>query len=746
MTEATKITARHLRHCAFVYVRQSSAAQVTQNRESTARQYQLVERAVALGWSHDQVNLIDEDLGISGSGLAERSGFAHMIAEVALGNAGIVLALEASRLARNNADWYRLLDLCAVTDTLIGDADGLYHPGLFNDRLVLGLKGTMSEAELHVLRARLNGGIRNKAARGELRRGLPVGFIWGDGEGEVRFHPDQSVVDAIRAVFERFAEMGSARRVWLHFRSERLRFPSQRFPSLAAKNALEGIEWVTPTYTKIHQVLTSPVYAGAYVYGKSRHERFVDTDGKFRTRVRRLPRSEWGVLLREHHEGFIDWNTFEANQMRLGSNTRPRPHEPAGVVREGTALLQGIATCGRCGRGLHVAYSGRTSSPSYFCPGKDIVNGRGEFCLRIGGRQIDDAVVPALLAVLSPAALEASLEVADLLSADRETALNHWRQQLERARYEAQRAERRYRAVDAENRLVARGLEAEWEKSLRELADAEAELARRECSMPNVISQAQRQAILALGIDVERVWSATTTTDRDRKELLRTVLEEVIIAVEREEGRAHLALRWRGGLITDVDVSLPPRQAPVRTEEETIDLVRRLALHYPDAVIAGILNRQGRLTATGLRFTANRVSSLRTHWSIPCHERRPAEPSGELVSVYEAAQILDVAPSTLFRWLNDGFIAGEQLTPGAPWRIRMTDDLRARFVEEPPPGFVPMVDAMRLLGVSRQTVLHRVKCGELQAVHVRRGRRKGLTVKVPASLAGLFDVEESVRG
>jgi DNA invertase Pin-like site-specific DNA recombinase len=389
VSDPSKITPEHLHRCAFVYVRQSSAAQVTHNRESTARQYQLVDRAVALGWKSDQIKLVDEDLGVSGSGMAERSGFAHMTADVALGRAGIVLALEVSRLARNNADWYRLLDLCSVTDTLIGDADGLYHPGLFNDRLVLGLKGTMSEAELHVLRARLNGGIRNKAARGELRRGLPVGFIWGEEEGEIRFHPDQSVVDPIRAVFARFTEMGSARRVWLHFRSEGLRFPSQRFPSLSQKNALDGIEWVTPTYTKIHEVLSSPVYAGAYVYGKSRHERFIDAEGNLRTRVRKLPRSEWSVLIRGHHQGFIDWDTFEANLARLASNTRPRPHEPAGVVREGVALLQGVATCGRCGRGLHVAYSGRAASPSYYCPGKSIVNGRGEFCLRIGGRSID---------------------------------------------------------------------------------------------------------------------------------------------------------------------------------------------------------------------------------------------------------------------------------------------------------------------------------------------------------------------
>jgi DNA invertase Pin-like site-specific DNA recombinase len=747
VAESTKIAADHLRRTAFVYVRQSSASQVAHNRESTARQYQLVDRAQALGWRREQVNVIDEDLGVSGSGFKERSGFAHMTAQVALGHAGIVLALEASRLARNNADWYRLLDLCCVTDTLIGDADGVYHPGLFNDRLVLGLKGTMSEAELHVLRARLNGGIRNKAARGELRRGLPVGFVWGEDDGEVRFHPDASVTDAIRGIFNRFAEMGSARRVWLYFRAEGLRFPSQISPALTHTNALDGIRWVTPTYTKIHQVLTNPVYAGAYVYGKSRHERYVDADGRFRQRTRRLPRAEWSVLIREHHQGFIDWDAFEVNQLRLGSNTRPRPHEPGGAVKAGAALLQGIASCGRCGRGLHVYYSGRTASPGYYCPGKDIVNGRGEFCLRIGARQIDAAVVSALLTALTPAALEASLQVVHQLAADHDAVLVQCKHAVERARYEAQRAERRYRAVDPDNRLVARGLEAEWEECLRAFDAAEAELARRQQERPHAISDEQRRDILSLGTNVERVWSAPTTTDRDRKELLRALFEEVIIAVRRDEQQAHLALRWRGGLFSDVDIALQRSQpAPIRTEEETIDLLRRLAVHYPDAVIAGILNRQGRTTATGLRFTANRVSGLRSHWGISRCEQTSAQAPGELVTVHEAAKRFDIAPSTVHRWVNDGFIPGEQLTPGAPWRIRITDELRARFVEEAPPGFVPIVDAMRRLGVSRQTVLQRVKRGELQAIHVRRGRRKGLRIKVPAALPGLFDAESTDRG
>jgi len=320
MSDSSKITAEHLRRAAFVYVRQSTTAQVESNRESTDRQYRLVERAGQLGWKGEQVHVVDEDLGISGSGLAERSGFAHLIAQVALGHVGIVLGLEVSRLARNNADWYRLLDLCGATDTLIGDADGIYHPALFNDRLVLGLKGTMSEAELHVLRARLEGGIRNKAARGELRRGLPVGLVWGERDGEIRFHPDEAVTGALRAVFERFAEMGSARQVWLWFRSQGLRFPLQ-------SSTLPEIRWVTPTYTKIHQVLTNPVYAGAYVYGKTRHERYVDEKGRIRKRARKLPRSQWSVLLRDHHPGFIDWQTFEDHQDRLAANTRPRPHE-----------------------------------------------------------------------------------------------------------------------------------------------------------------------------------------------------------------------------------------------------------------------------------------------------------------------------------------------------------------------------------------------------------------------------------
>jgi DNA invertase Pin-like site-specific DNA recombinase/predicted DNA-binding transcriptional regulator AlpA len=734
MNERNKITAGHLSRQAIVYLRQSSAAQVEHNRESTDRQYALTAKARELGWPDDRIIVIDEDLGVSGSGAVVRSGFQRLTAEVALSRVGLVLGLEVSRLARNNADWHRLIDLAGLTDTLIGDADGIYHPALINDRLLLGLKGTMSEAELHVLRGRLNGGIRNKAARGELRRGLPVGFVWGEADGEVCFHPDEAVVTAIRTVFERFAETGSARRVWLWFRSEGFKLPLQMY-------ARADIRWVEASYTAIHHVLTNPVYAGAYVYGKTRQETILDASGARKKRIRHLPRSEWQVLIPDHHPGFIDWQTYEANQERIAKNTRPGPHKVGGAVREGSALLQGLASCGHCGRRLQTHYRGRNSTPGYHCPGKVLVEGRGVYCLNIGGVQIDKAVADAFIAALEPAKLTATLAAAERLEHDRETTLKQWRLDVERASYQASRSERRYRAVDPDNRLVARGLEREWEESLRALEVAKAELARRECERPRVLSELERDRLLALGPDLTAVWHATTTTPRDRKELLQTLLEEVIIKVERNKAAAYLALRWKGGAVSEIDLTLPrSRPATVRTDEDTIALVRRLAVHYSDAVIAGILNRQARTTAYGYRFDAGRVGNLRRHWQIPCFEPKADQASGELLTIKKAAIVLGVAPSTIHRLLNDGFIAGEQLTPGAPWRIRLTDDLKALFNNNAGEGFLPMREAMRALGVSRQTVLQRVKRGELEAVHVTHGKQKGLRIKVITRQSQLFDL------
>lgn len=736
MSEHSKITGSHCARAAVVYLRQSTPGQVERNRESTARQYALVDRAVALGWPRETVRLIDADLGISGASTTGRSGFEMLTTEVALGQVGIILALEVSRLARNNTDWYRLLDLAGTCDTLIGDTDGIYHPAVFNDRMLLGLKGTMSEAELHVLRARLDGGIRNKAARGELRRGLPVGLVWGEADGEIRLHPDEAVTGVIAAIFERFPALGSARAVWLWLRDQGLKFPLQR-------NGYGEIIWVEPTYHAVHTTLTHPAYAGAYVYGRTRFERYVADDGAVRTRRRVLPQDQWQVCIPGHHPGFIDWDTYLANQARIGSNTRPRAHEPGtGAVREGCALLQGLAACGVCGRKLAVYYDGPTkSTPGYYCTGTgQIVDGRERRHLRIGGVAIDTAVTDAFLAALAPQALQACLAAAQQLEHGHDSALEQYRREVERVRYTAAKAERRYRAVDPDNRLVARGLETEWNTALAHLADADAELARREAARPKTLATHEKQAVLALGDDLHQVWRAPTTADKDRKQLLRTLLEEVNITVHRDrsEGRADLLLRWKGGAISEISVPIKRKPPKIRTDEDTIDLLRRLAKHYPDAKIAGILNRQGRRTPRGLSYTATRVQGLRHYWRIPCYQPTTNPQEGELLTVADATKELGLAPSTLHRWLGDGFIAGEQITPGAPWRIRLTDNIRNLFVDDSPEGWLAMLEATLAYGVSRQTLMQRVKRGELQAVHVRTGRRKGLRIQPPIPNDTLF--------
>jgi len=632
--------------------------------------------------------------------------------------------------------------MCAITDTLLADSDGVYHPALFNDRLILGLKGTMSEAELHILRGRLDGGIRNKAARGELRRALPVGLVWGEKEGEIRFHPDEAVTGAIRTIFDKFTELGSARQVWLWFRSQNLSFPMHPtglVPSLATCHQLR---WITPSYAAIYSVLSNPVYAGAYVYGKTRNERYVDEQGTVRKRIRHLPKEEWSVFLPEHHEGFIDWATFEAIQVRLQSNIPAELHQAGRALREGSALLQSLAICGTCGRRLRIAYQGTNSTPRYYCRGEELNGGHRVECLNVGGLTIDQAVTDAFLEALTPAAVEATALAVQQLESHHDAALSQWRLEVERARYEAERAERQYKAVDPENRLVARGLEKEWETRLQKLASAEAELRRREQQRPRTLTEEERQRINTLGSDLRLVWTAPTTTDRDRKELLRTLLEEVILNVERKEKETHAAvtLRWRGGMITKLDVPLKSYQVqPTRTDEDTMSLLRRLAAYYPDDIIAGILNRQGRKPAYGGQFTAGHVGNVRRYHNIPRFEPPSESPRGEVLPVQKTAKILGIAASTLHRWLNAGLVPGEQMTPGAPWRIRITEELRNLFVDHAPPDYVPVVDAMRRLGVSRQTVWQRVKSGELEALHVRQGQRKGLRIRVVDPPTGLFD-------
>ena len=617
-----KVTAAHLRRAAVVYVRQSTLAQVDRNRESTARQYDLVARAERLGWPRSAVRVIDDDLGVSGASTTGRSGFAELAAQVGLGQVGIVLSLECSRLARNNADWYRLLDLAGMTDTLIADADGVYHPGLFNDRLLLGMKGTMSEAELHILRARLDGGIRNKAARGELRRGLPVGLVWGEADGQIRWHPDEAVTGVIATIFDRFAVCGSVRGVWLWLREQGLRFPLQPAGYLRG----EEITWVEPTYHAVHNVLTHPAYAGAYVFGKTRQRRHLGEDGVLRTSRRKLPQGEWEVLIPDHHRGFIDWDTYQANQARIGANTRPRAHQPGtGAVREGCALLQGLATCGTCGRKLAVYYDGPAQvhprlllhrhrparrRPRHPAPARRRRRDRHRRGRRVPGRAaaLRAAGLPGRRAATRGRPRHRARTVAPTGRAG-PLPRRHRRAPLP-GRRPGQPAGRPGSGNRVEHRAATAGRRRERARSPRDRAPENPDPAR-ETGDPRPRRRPRRGVV---GGDHHRQGPQTAAAHPARRGRHRR-------APRPRPGPRGPLLRWKGGAITELSVPLkrnPPQR--LRTDEDTIDLLRRLAAHYPDATIAGILNRQGRRTARGLSFTASRVQSLRHHWNIPCHQ------------------------------------------------------------------------------------------------------------------------------
>jgi transposase-like protein len=460
--------------------------------------------------------------------------------------------------------------------------------------------------------------------------------------------------------------------------------------------------------------------------------------------------ADWQVLITGHHPGYTDWDSYLANQRRLAANMRPaRGADGTGAVREGCALLQGLAICGVCGRKLGVFYRGpRTSNPGYQCNGGVLGGGgQGRFCTRVSGLRVDAAIAAHVLAAVTPLALRACLQAAQELEASHDAALEQWRRQAEQARHAATRAERRYRAVDPETRLVARGLEAEWEHALRGQADAEAELARRQAARPATLTETEKEAILELGDDLHAIWSAPTTTDRDRKQLLHALLDDIVITADAASRTARLVLRWKGGLISQIDVDLPKPKPPYRTSEDTVPLIGRLAVHYDDSMIAKVLNQQQRRTATGMSFTPVNVATIRKRHGIsPCHSGDAPDPDGEVMSVQQAAAELGITASTLYRWLNDGFVPGEQITPGAPWRIRLTGSIRNLVADDAPAGWVPVQVATVSLGVSRQTVLQRVKRGELRAVHIRAGRKKGLRIELPAAQDGLFQPSPDSQG
>ena len=728
----SKIESQHLARKAYVYVRQSTMAQVEHNTESLERQYELADRAVTLGWNARDVVVVDADLGRSGKSTDGRDGFQGLVADVGLGRVGIVVGIEVSRLARRNADWYQLLDLCALTDTLIADSDGIYHPGLHNDRLVLGLKGTMSEAELHVLKARLRGGSLHKAGKGQLRLPLPAGYEY-DEQGLVRITADEAVADAIGTVFAYFEALSSARQVMLRLLEE-----DRQLPRKASTD--RHVRWARPTYKAIHEILTNPCYAGAYTYGRKRVERRVK-DGQVSERVRRAPREQWHVCLPDHHPGYITFERYETNQQRLRSNWRPPRGEGGGAAREGRALLQGLIRCGRCGRVMQVGYSGKTLVPNYSCVRGNQLYGTGR-CQSVGGRRIERVVLDQVFEALRPAGIEATLRAIEHADGDHQARVRSAELELERAQIHAERAHRQFDVCEPENRLVARTLEREWEQRLVDVRRAEHAVADVAAHRPDPLTDEEIAWCRQAGADLRKVFDAPSTSHRERKQLLRAILAEIVVTVDRESEphTAELRVVWEGGAVTQHSVPLSRTGSHTRcTDQDTIALVRQLAEQYPDKQIAAILARQGRLTGAGNPFTAHNVHGLRTYHKIPAAPVRATTHDGEMVTIATAASELDVSTATVHRWLREGFITGDQITPGAPWQIRLTDELRARVREHAPDGWLPLSQAARALGVARQTVLHKVQRGELAAVYVHRGKRKGLRIQVKPDEAGLFD-------
>lgn len=643
-----KVTAQHLARDAYLYVRQSSLRQVMDNTESTQRQYALRERAMALGWPIEQIHVIDSDLGRSGARAEGRDGFQHLVTQVALGEVGIVLGLEVSRLARNNADWHRLLELSALSQTLILDEDGVYDPGHFNDRLLLGLKGTMSEAELHVLKARLQGGILNKARRGELKLPLPIGLTYRPDDSVV-LDPDQQIERSLRLLFDTFRQAGSAMAVVKRFRAEGL-----AFPRLIRRGIGKGtVQWGSLNHSRVLQILHNPRYAGAFVYGRTRGGHTVD----LQPTTRRVPRDDWLVLIPGAHVGYIDWPEYERNQTTLHLNAGAFAHGWRGSVpREGAGLLQGRVLCGLCGARMRVRYQqvGGRQAPYYQCT-EASVRHAGKLCQSIRGQGIDEAISALLLETVSPAALEVALAVQDEI-ADRVQQADAVREaQLERTRYEAELARRRYLKVDPDNRLVADTLEADWNEHLRQLDALQREQDRQRDTDQALLADEARQRIAALTQDFPRVWQDSRTTPVERKRMVALLLEDVTL-IKGDTIEVHV--RFRGGRTQSLTVPRPVSMARVRqTPSEVVETLDRLLDTCTDREAAEQLNAHGFRNWQGQPFTTKKVALVRRTYELASRYQR-LRARGLLTGPELAAQ-LGVSATTVHTWGRQGLLQRE---------------------------------------------------------------------------------------
>jgi len=656
-----KITQRHLQRNAYLYVRQSTLRQVLENTESTKRQYALRERAVALGWPIEGVITIDCDLGQSGASGADREGFQRLVSEVSLGHAGLVLGLEVSRLARNCSDWHRLLEICALTDTLILDEDGLYDPNNFNDRLILGIKGTLSEAELHVLRARLRGGILNKAQRGELKNPLPVGLVY-DTQDRVILDPDRQVQQALHVFFATFEQTGTAIATVKAFRERGLLFP-RRLRRGIRKGELV---WGPLVESRALQVLHNPRYAGAFFHGRTRTCKSANGHDSCRL----LPQQQWHSLLPQAHPGYITWEQYQRNQQRLRESAqahgRDRRQSPAG---EGPALLQGLVLCGRCGQRMTVRYHTRKAGlcPNYLCQRQGIEHA-DRLCQNIPGTSVDAAIGALLVDMLTPLTLEVALAVQQELQQHLDEADRLRRQQVERARYEADLAQQRYLLVDPRNRFVADALEAEWNDRLRALTEAQESYERQRQADQSILDEHSRSEVLALASDFPRLWQDPNTPDRERKRMVRLLIEDVTL-LKTESITAHI--RFKGGATRSLTLPVPlPAWATWQTDPELVTRIDRLLDQYTDGQIAALLNEQGCRSGKGHPFTRNLVIKIRQAYHLRSRYQRLRQAG--LLTRDEMAQELGIASSTVRDWRESGLL-----------RAHLYND-KGQYLYEPP--------------------------------------------------------------
>ena len=659
MTGADLLPATVLKRKAVVYVRQSTQAQVQTNLESQRRQYELVEVAQCRGFR--DIEVIDEDLGRSASGMVARLGFERLVAGLCAGQVGAVLCFDASRLARNGRDWHHLLELCGLVEARVIDLDGIYDPCQPNDRLLLGMKGSISEFELGVLRARMLDAARAKARRGELRIGVPIGYIWHREVG-LGLDPDRRIQEAVRLIFSRFRGLGSARQVLLSMTADQVHFPR---PSDGKK--LIAFEWTPIRYRNIISVLKNPFYAGAYAYGKS-EQRTALVDGRLRkTYGHGKPLEAYEVLLKDHHEGYIDWAEFERNQTQLAANAYGRI---GGVKsgRGGQALLVGLLMCGRCGRRLSVVYTGRgRARPVYRCDRPNLMLGLRR-CMTFGGPRIDAAIADEILRAVAPMAIEAALEAERRHMENQSERRQMAELELQQARYDASLAERRYAACDPDNRLIAAKLEKSWEAALQRVAACEARLLETLTPDPGVVVP----DFAGLADDLKSAWNAPSVSMRARQRLLRALVTDIIADVDEAKREVVLTIHWRGGQHSQLRVRKPKTgEHGCRTPDAALAVMRSMASRWSDEDIAASLNRMGMPTGQGKTWTAHRVSSVRRVNGI--HAYRSAEKDGKWLTMSEAAGKLGVTNHRIRRLIKDRILTAEQVVPGAPYQIRAAD-------------------------------------------------------------------------